>query len=391
MTSPNNPSPKPVEPIPCPFCGCKKTEIYSEPLEPMAVGDSEIGHWVECYRCAARGPLNDSLVDPIPSWNRRVSSSQEQDKEPWKGCTAGVTDKQRVEAFIHNWQVESARYRAELEESRRESGIWEQIAGNYGTELELTKKHNGVLRRDLEELKMANRKLVDDMQYHCNCLNDLGKSIGCLGCTSVEIVDKTKKQISSLTSKLSIAREALEEIIRCHPGNYNHTAREALRSIDGKEDLGIKDTLKVNESVAYPTPSQWWCSNCQIEVPSIDVTYEEKHNQCGYPVGDKPSKPTDDAMSKEERLPSKDQPVPYHSFYSGIIKKLEEENQRMREALTRIEKGWHYMESDEQSDIARQALVQPSQEGQEPCTCGGIALGLKCQCNCPAQPQQKEG
>ena len=62
-----------IKPLACPFCGDLRTEIHKEPLEPMCEGDSDHGHWVECCRCAARGPLEDSLKDPMPSWNRRTN------------------------------------------------------------------------------------------------------------------------------------------------------------------------------------------------------------------------------------------------------------------------------------------------------------------------------
>ena len=30
--------------------------------------------------------------------------------------------------------------------------------------------------------------------------------------------------------------------------------------------------------------SYWWCPHCKREVDSGNVTFEEKHDTCGYPV-----------------------------------------------------------------------------------------------------------
>ena len=64
--------PKTPELLPCPFCNDPRTEIHKEPLLAMTDEDSDFGHWVECVRCAARGPLTDSLKDPISPWNTRL-------------------------------------------------------------------------------------------------------------------------------------------------------------------------------------------------------------------------------------------------------------------------------------------------------------------------------
>ena len=57
--------------LPCPFCGDDRQEIHSEPMEGLSESDSDKVHWVECVRCAARGPLIDSLKDPKAEWQRR--------------------------------------------------------------------------------------------------------------------------------------------------------------------------------------------------------------------------------------------------------------------------------------------------------------------------------
>lgn len=44
------------------------------------------------------------------------------------------------------------------------------------------------------------------------------------------------------------------------------------------------------------------------------------------------------------------------SYHQARYESLKAENLELRKVLERIEKGWHIMESDELSDIARQAL-----------------------------------
>jgi hypothetical protein len=80
-----------------------------------------------------------------------------------------------------------------LKDSKKESQIWEQIAKGYGEELQLARKHNGVLRKANEEDRY----------------------------------------------KIKIAREALNKIAYLPGGEKDLsylgvTAREALRSLDAE-------------------------------------------------------------------------------------------------------------------------------------------------------------
>lgn len=48
-----------------------------------------------------------------------------------------------------------------------------------------------------------------------------------------------------------------------------------------------------------------------------------------------------------------------------LLRDEEARSRKLLEALTRIEKGWHIMESDELSDIARDAIASYEQSKQK--------------------------
>lgn len=68
---------------PCPFCGCTATII--ETVEPR---DPEPIYHAECWRCGARGPVEDANDKALQSWNVRVRAAGvevEDDAESRKG------------------------------------------------------------------------------------------------------------------------------------------------------------------------------------------------------------------------------------------------------------------------------------------------------------------
>jgi len=64
--------PRPTVPsaAPCPFCGCTATII--ETVEPR---DPEPIYHAECWRCGARGPVEDANDKALASWNLRIAAT----------------------------------------------------------------------------------------------------------------------------------------------------------------------------------------------------------------------------------------------------------------------------------------------------------------------------
>lgn len=59
-----------IELLACPFC-----DFYSEIIEASELSDPDPIYHVECWRCGARGPVEDSSDKAVKSWNRRALSA----------------------------------------------------------------------------------------------------------------------------------------------------------------------------------------------------------------------------------------------------------------------------------------------------------------------------
>lgn len=56
---------KPLEPIPCKRCGCKKMSVLAEPGKKPG----SLLYAVQCLSCVARGPFATTREDAIGGWN----------------------------------------------------------------------------------------------------------------------------------------------------------------------------------------------------------------------------------------------------------------------------------------------------------------------------------
>lgn len=58
------------------------------------------------------------------------------------------------------------------------------------------------------------------------------------------------------------------------------------------------------KSAASPEPekSGWWCEHCECVVPGKEVTCNEYHEICGYPVGAKPPPASAERIAQLESL-----------------------------------------------------------------------------------------
>ena len=54
---------------PCPFCGCKKSDMRDDSLYTPATAAI---FWRECEGCGVAGPIGRSSSEATRAWNRRV-------------------------------------------------------------------------------------------------------------------------------------------------------------------------------------------------------------------------------------------------------------------------------------------------------------------------------
>jgi hypothetical protein len=177
---------------------------------------------------------------------------------------------------------------------------------------------------------------------------------------------------------------------------------------DRPECIGLKDTLKVQESVASPTPSQTGKDNTLVnaiaDYPCVSNYMVGKENFI-----EKLTKENEELKVENDKFKILNENGSYawnkldKDHYELQLKAhlLEQQVEKMREALKHCNdflmwmyKGWDYPLGswDETRGLIQKALSQPSQEGQKPlpdwpeaqdatvkdpnCTCGGLTRCL---------------